>query len=135
MRKKWTAIHLEDLKEKFPNLNIDESKCKIVNVTDLHYQVNNEEYYYSSVSEGTYKRNTEYAWQKEFLNEINEEFKIIESGCYIYLVSNWESSLGANVSVFWKDNGKRIRGKRSRIKVHESNKGLYIILNKKRVYI
>lgn len=131
---KWKAIRLEQLRKDFPELIIDEAKAHVVDVTDLKYQANNLEYYQVK-HYGALRLPTDLGYALEWLQKYNTPYQIIETSYRLYLISDWDSCLGATVETYWKESGRKFKGQRRRRATHETTKGLYIELDGKRQYL
>lgn len=118
-----------------PDLEVDPAKIN-TDIMNGSYQISNLEYLSIDYVYGVFERKTDLAYGIEFANEYEGgQYKLIEIGYRVILVSGWTSCIGARVTEYWKDSGKQLKGKRRYRTVHESSKGVYIELNKKRYYL
>lgn len=118
-----------------PDLEVDPAKID-TDILNGRYQISNLEYLSIDCVYGVSERKTDLAHSIEFANKHEGgQYKLIEIGYRVILVSGWTSCIGARVAEYWKDSGRQIKGKRQYRTVYESSKGVYIELNKKRYYL
>jgi hypothetical protein len=125
---------LERLAKEVPYLVIDPKKASIIDYTDVKYQVDNRMYYtirYYGVSLFP----TDLGYAIEYLGKHNTKYTIKENEYSLYLISDWDSCLGATVEKYSKTTGSKYKHVRRWRATHESSKGKYIELDGARHYL